>query len=267
MAHLPDDRAVSVLGVRVHATSMDRALRTVEQAVTSREKGYVCVTGVHGVMEAQSDDSLKRILNQSTLTVPDGRPTVWVGWMHGLFEMRQVTGPDLMLQICELSAGKGYRHFFYGGNPGVAEELRDALTRRYPGLNVVGCFCPPFRPLSGEEENALIRTVSELKPDFFWVGLSTPKQEKFMHQYLAKLDTRLMLGVGAAFDIHTGRIKDAPYWMKLGGVQWLHRLYQDPKRLWRRYLINNPKFVYRIALELVGASKREPVWESKKRAA
>jgi N-acetylglucosaminyldiphosphoundecaprenol N-acetyl-beta-D-mannosaminyltransferase len=264
---MTDDRVVNILGIRVHATSMQRALGTVEHALTGNSKGYVCVTGVHGVMEAQSDANLKRIINQSTLTVPDGRPTVWVGWLHGLFEMRQVTGPDLMLKICELSAQKGYTHFFYGGNPGVAEDLKSVLTHRFPGLNVVGCYCPPFRPLNAQEEAALAHTISQLKPDFFWVGLSTPKQEKFMHEYLSKLDTRLMLGVGAAFDIHTGRIKDAPYWMKLSGVQWLHRLCQDPRRLWRRYLINNPKFLYRIALELVGAGKRKQVWESKNHAA
>jgi N-acetylglucosaminyldiphosphoundecaprenol N-acetyl-beta-D-mannosaminyltransferase len=267
MSDSPQDNCVNILGVKIHATSMDCALATIERAVAGCEKGYVCVTGVHGIMEAQSDANLQRIINHSTLTVPDGRPTVWVGWLHGLFQMRQVTGPDMMLKICELSTEKGYTHFFYGGNAGVAEELKDILTCRFPGLKVIGTYCPPFRALSTEEEAALIHKVAELKPDFFWVGLSTPKQEKFMDQYLPKLDTKLMLGVGAAFDIHTGRIKDAPYWMKLIGVQWLHRLYQDPKRLWRRYLINNPKFVYRIALELLGIGKWQEAWRSRKHAA
>jgi len=180
-----------------------------------------------------------------------------VGWLRGFFNMRQVTGPEIMLLICGLSAEKGYTHLFFGGNTGVVEQLKDSLTQRFPGLNVVGTYTPPFRPLSAEEEADLIRTVAQLKPDFFWVGLSTPKQEKFMDQYLSKLNTKLMLGVGAAFDIHTGRIKDAPYWMKLMGVQWLHRIYQDPGRLWKRYLINNPKFVYRITLELLGFVRQE----------
>jgi N-acetylglucosaminyldiphosphoundecaprenol N-acetyl-beta-D-mannosaminyltransferase len=272
MPSLPQDDCVSILGVKVHATNMDRALAAIERALAAGQKGYVCVTGVHGIMEAQSDASLQRIINHSALTVPDGRPTVWVGWLHGLFHMRQVTGPDIMLKICELSAEKGYTHFFYGGNAGVADDLKNTLTRRFPGLKVVGTYCPPFRPLSPAEEAALVLRVSAVRPDFFWVGLSTPKQEKFMDRYLPKLDTRIMLGVGAAFDIHTGRIKDAPYWMKLIGVQWLHRLYQDPKRLWKRYLINNPSFVYRIALELLGIGRREEVkreeaWRSKKHAA
>lgn len=252
----PDD-SVSILGVKVHATDMDRALARVESALATGDKGYVCVTGVQGVMEAQSDSNLKRIINGALLTIPDGRPTVWVGWLRGFLKMRQVTGPTMMLRLCALSAEKGYTHFFFGGNDGVAEQLKQSLTQRFPGMKVVGTYTPPFRPLNAEEEAELIRMVAETKPDFFWVGLSTPKQERFMDQYVSKLDAKLMFGVGAAFDIHTGRIKDAPYWMKLTGVQWMHRIYQDPKRLWKRYLVNNPKFVYQITLELLGIGKQE----------
>jgi len=259
MANPSADNCVKILGVKVHATNMDRALAQVEGALTSGDKGYVCVTGVQGIMEAQMDSNLKRIINHSTLNIPDGRPTVWVGWLRGMFQMRQVTGPNLMLRLCALSAEKNYRHFFYGGNEGVADELKATLTRRFPGLNVVGTYCPPFRALNEQEEAELVRTVAETKPDFFWVGLSTPKQEKFMDQYHAKLDTKLMFGVGAAFDMHTGRIKDAPYWMKVMGVQWMHRIYQDPARLWKRYLVNNPKFVYQITLELLGFRKQQEV--------
>lgn len=251
------DDCVSILGVKVHATSMERALARIESALRNGEKGYVCVTGVQGIMEAQADSSLKRIINNSVLTTPDGRPTVWVGWLRGFFKMRQVTGPDMMLKICALSEEKRYKHFFYGGVEGVAQQLKDSLTARFPNMRVVGTYTPPFRPLNAEEEADLVRMVAETRPDFFWVGLSTPKQERFMDQYISKLDTKLMFGVGAAFDIHTGRIKDAPYWMKLTGVQWMHRIYQDPKRLWKRYLVNNPKFVYQIMLELLGIGKYE----------
>ncbi|HEY3975349.1 MAG TPA: WecB/TagA/CpsF family glycosyltransferase [Candidatus Sulfotelmatobacter sp.] len=253
------DKCVKILGVKVHATNMDRALAQVEEAVARGDKGYVCVTGVQGIMEAQMDANLKRIINQAALNIPDGRPTVWVGWLRGMLQMRQVTGPNMMLRLCALSAEKGYTHFFYGGNDGVADELKDSLTRRFPGLNVVGTYCPPFRALNEQEEAGLVRMVAETKPDFFWVGLSTPKQEKFMDQYRSKLDTKLMFGVGAAFDMHTGRIKDAPYWMKVVGVQWMHRIYQDPARLWKRYLVNNPKFVYRIALELLGFGEQQEI--------
>ncbi len=252
-----NDESVNILGVRVHATSMDRALARIETLIASGQKGYVCVTGVQGIMEAQSDANLKRIINNSALTIPDGRPTVWVGWLRGFLQMRQVTGPDMMLKIFSLSAEKGYTHYFYGGNTGVAEELKDELTTAYPGAKVVGTYTPPFRPLNAEEEAELIATVNQLKPDFFWVGISTPKQERFMDQYISKLDTKLMLAVGAAFDIHTGRIKDAPYWMKFAGVQWLHRIYQDPSRLWRRYCVNNPRFVYHLIREFLGIATYE----------
>jgi N-acetylglucosaminyldiphosphoundecaprenol N-acetyl-beta-D-mannosaminyltransferase len=257
MQNSSTDARVSILGVKVNATDMTGALERLERAVLDGEKGYVCVTGVQGIMEAQKDSNLKDIINKSLFTTPDGRPTVWVGWLRGWMKMRQVTGPDMMLRLCALSAEKGYTHFFFGGNDGVADQLKDSLTLRFPGLKVVGTYCPPFRPLNETEEAELTRTIAELKPDFFWVGLSTPKQERFMGQYLSKLDTKVMLGVGAAFDIHTGRIKDAPYWMKLTGVQWIHRIYQDPKRLWKRYLVNNPIFVYRITLELLGLRKQQ----------
>jgi len=253
------DPAVSILGVKVHATAMDRAVARVEAAIASGEKGYVCVTGVQGVMEAQVDTNLKRIINGALLNIPDGRPTVWVGWLRGFLKMRHVTGPTMMLRLCDISAQKGYTHFFYGGNDGVAQQLKDTLTERFPGMKVVGTYTPPFRALTAGEEADLIRGVAETKPDFFWVGLSTPKQERFMDQYKDKLDAKLMFGVGAAFDMHTGRIKDAPYWMKLTGVQWIHRIYQDPKRLWKRYLVNNPKFVWQITLELLGIRKQQEV--------
>lgn len=249
------DGRVNILGVGVHATSMERAIPLLEAAAANGSKSYVCITGVHGIMESQQDSTLKRIINHSLLTTPDGRPTVWVGWLSGFHQMRQLTGPNLMLKLCEISAQKGYTHFFYGGNVGVADELKQALTQRYPGLKVVGTFCPPFRPLTAEEDAELVKMVAAVKPDFLWVGLSTPKQEKFMDQYLGKLDAKVMLGVGAAFDIHTGRIKDAPEWLKALGVQWVHRIAQDPKRLWKRYLINNPKFLYRITLQLLGLAK------------
>jgi N-acetylglucosaminyldiphosphoundecaprenol N-acetyl-beta-D-mannosaminyltransferase len=257
------DDCVSILGVRVHATRMDRAVSRIESLLANSDKGYVCVTGVHGIMESQGDPDLKRIINHSVLTIPDGRPTVWVGWLRGFFKMRQVTGPDMMLKIFGLSAEKGYTHFFYGGNTGVADELKNALTQNFPGAKVVGTYTPPFRPLNSDEEAELIRSVRELKPDFFWVGLSTPKQERFMDEYISKLDTKLMLGVGAAFDIHTGRIKDAPYWMKFAGVQWCHRIYQDPSRLWRRYFVNNPRFVYHLILESLGLARYEGPRESR----
>jgi N-acetylglucosaminyldiphosphoundecaprenol N-acetyl-beta-D-mannosaminyltransferase len=245
----------NVLGVGVSAINMAQALSLFESWLGNGGEGYVCVTGVHGVMEAQKDPSFRRILNESLLTTPDGMPTVWVGKLQGFKKMDRVFGPDLMYEVCRLSVENGYSHFFYGGRPGVAEQLKATMTNSIPRLRVVGTYTPPFGSLSRQEEARLFELVAETKPDIFWVGLSTPKQERFMAEYSRKIQTKIMVGVGAAFDLHTGLIKDAPDWMKSSGLQWLHRLTQDPFRLWRRYLVNNPKFLWKIALQLTRLSK------------
>jgi N-acetylglucosaminyldiphosphoundecaprenol N-acetyl-beta-D-mannosaminyltransferase len=241
----------NVLGVRVSAINLNQAVALAEQCIRERGKGYICVTGVHGVMEAQRDEALLDILNRSFMTVPDGMPTVWVGRLQGHQEMRRVYGPDFMSELCARSPRARYRHFLYGGNPGVSEHLASALRERFPGIVIVGTYTPPFRPLNMAEKAALLAQVRESRPDVIWVGLSTPKQEAFMAEYLDQLDTCLMVGVGAAFDIHTGGIADAPTWMKHAGLQWLHRLCQEPRRLWKRYLINNPKFIFHIGLQFL----------------
>ena len=249
--HVP---RANVLGVGVNAVNMTLTLGLFEQWLRNGAKGYVCVTGVHGVMEAQKDPGFRRILNESLLTTPDGMPTVWVGKFQGFREMARVFGPDLMYEVCRLSVEKGYSHFFYGGRPGVAELLKARLTIGIPGLIVAGTYTPPFGPLNPQDEERLFALVAETKPDIFWVGLSTPKQERFMAEYCERIQTKIMVGVGAAFDLHTGLIKDAPNWIKLAGLQWLHRLMQDPLRLWKRYLVNNPRFLWKIALQLSGLS-------------
>jgi N-acetylglucosaminyldiphosphoundecaprenol N-acetyl-beta-D-mannosaminyltransferase len=171
-----------------------------------------------------------------------------------------------MLAMCELSVRRGYRNFLLGGKPGVAQALKSSLEMRFPGLNVVGTYTPPFRQLTREEETSLFQYVHDVKPDIIWVGLSTPKQERFMAKYGSRLSVPLMVGVGAAFDIHTGQTHDAPTWMKRSGLQWLHRLVQEPRRLGPRYLKNNPRFLYLVTRQLVrkGMGKligtnREPV--------
>ncbi len=252
---LPTPRRANVLGVGIHSLNLQSAVGLMESAVVCRRQGYVCVTDVRVVIEAQDDPTYRKVLNNSFLTVPDGRPTVWVGWSQGYDHMDQVGGPDLMLQFCQLSSQKGYTQFLYGGAPGVAEQLRDVLTRRYPGLKVVGTYTPPFRPLSGSEESEVCKLLARLKPDVTWIGLGAPKQELFMAQYLKKFDTTLMVGVGAAFDMHTGRISDAPQWVKRLGFAWVHRLIQEPRRLWKRYLKSIPRFIWAIALQLFKLKK------------
>jgi len=241
----------NVLGVGVSAIDMKAAVGLADDHLQNARKGYICVTGVHGVIEAQSNPDFLRILNGSAITTPDGMPTVWVGRLQGHRSMNRVYGPDFMLELCSHSVQRGYRHFLYGGKPGVADKLAEVLTKKFHGLQIVGTYTPPFRKLNATEEEELAARFKILQPDVVWVGLSTPKQEIFMAEYIDKLDTKLMVGVGAAFDIHTGNIADAPAWMKVAGLQWLHRLFQEPRRLWKRYLINNPKFLWKIGMQFL----------------
>ncbi len=247
----------NVLGVGVSAIDMGLALEAIDRRIGARKKGYICVTGVHGVMEAQSDPDLRATLNQAFLNTPDGVPMVWVGRAQGHKGMSRVYGPDLMLEVFRLGVDRGYRHFFYGGNTGVAQALEEALQARFPGTEIVGTHTPPFRPLNESEESEIVDAVRIARPDIIWVGLSTPKQERFMRDYLTRLDTTLMFGVGAAFDIHIGKIKEPPAWIKNSGLQWAHRLGQEPRRLWRRYLYNNPRFILKIGAQFLGLKKYE----------
>ena len=248
----PTKSRANVLGVGVHGINLSSAVSVIEGAVREGTKGYVCVTGVHGVMEAQRDPEFRDILNRALLVTPDGMPTVWVGRMQGNSTMTRVFGPDLMLEVCRRSAGTGIRHFLYGGNPGIADELAEHLRRRFTGITVAGTFTPPFRPLDPSELLVLERQLETTLPDIVWVGLSTPKQEKFMAANFQRLHCKVMIGVGAAFDIHTGHVKDAPKWIKDTGLQWAHRLCQEPGRLWKRYLVNNSAFLVAVGLQLAG---------------
>jgi N-acetylglucosaminyldiphosphoundecaprenol N-acetyl-beta-D-mannosaminyltransferase len=237
---------IDILGVGVHALNTRTAVDFLERAASTGTKGYVAVTGVHGIMEAQDDPQFKDVLNNSMLTTPDGMPTVWIGRRRGHANMDRVFGPELMVEVCRRSVDSGHTHFVYGGGQGVAEQLVSAIEAKVAGVRFVGTYTPPFRALNLDEEVQLLEQLELVRPDFFWVCLSTPKQEKFMAEYLDKLPTTIMIGVGAACDILTGRVKDAPRWVKRSGLQWLHRLFQEPKRLWKRYLINNPRFVSKL---------------------
>jgi N-acetylglucosaminyldiphosphoundecaprenol N-acetyl-beta-D-mannosaminyltransferase len=206
-------------------------------------------------MEARRNPKLQTILNHAVLCLPDGMPTVWVGRAQGHRSMGRVYGPDYMLALCRLSVSRSYRHFLYGGNPGVATLLQERLESMFPGIRIVGTFTPPFGSLSHEQELELFHLVAECRPDIIWVGLSTPKQEQFMAEYAPLLSVPLLAGVGAAFDIHAGLAQDSPDWVKNCGLQWLDRLRKEPRRLWRRYLRNNPAFVRDVALQFAGSKR------------
>lgn len=237
---------VTILGSPVHAIDMQQAVAAVGEAIAMKRKGYVCVTGVHGLTEAYEQPDFRGILRGAFLVTPDGMPLSWIGWMKGFRSMDRVYGPDLMLEVLRAGVGKGRTHFLFGGAPRVADDLKRSLEAKVPGVRIVGAYCPPFRPLNATEESDLIQQVAAAKPDAIWVGLSTPKQERFMRDYLAKLDTTLMFGVGAAFDFHAGRVRQAPPWMQRAGLEWLFRVCCEPRRLAKRYLRNNPLFVWRL---------------------
>ncbi len=243
---------INVLGVGVHALNLPLAIEVLRQAIATRTKGYVCVTGVHGVSEAQSDSEFRAILNRALLNTPDGMPMVWLGRWSGAREMDRVYGPDLLVEVCQASESAGWRHFFYGGAPGTAPDLAAHLQARFPKLIVAGTFTPPFRPLTTDEMKELQAIVAAARPDIMWIGLSTPKQERFMSATLASLEVPVMIGIGAAFDLVSGKVRQSPRWIQRSGFEWLYRLVQEPKRLWKRYLKNNPLFVVRIVLQLSG---------------
>ncbi len=245
----PPAPTYGLLGINMSVLNIPDAVRRILGAVEQRQRGYICVTGVHGIMESRSDQSLKDILNNAFLCTPDGMPTVWMGKLSGHQEMSRVYGPDLMLAVMEATRDQPVRHFFYGGQEGVADDLKAKLEQRFPGLQITGTFCPPFRPLNQDEVRDLQEQVSAARADIFWVGLSTPKQERFMAEYLPQLDTSVMVGVGAAFDFHSGRVKQAPRWIQQNGLEWLYRVMQEPRRLWRRYFSIVPRFILLVAAE------------------
>jgi N-acetylglucosaminyldiphosphoundecaprenol N-acetyl-beta-D-mannosaminyltransferase len=235
---------VDVLGVHVSALTMDRTLEILDHWITTGLQRYVCVTGVHGVMESRRDETLRQIHNNAGLVTPDGMPLVWWSQLTGQRQTERVYGPDLLLSCCQRSLTSGYRHFFYGGGDGVAERLVRRLTRRFPGLEVAGTYTPPFRPLTHAEDEDIVSRINDAAPDIVWVGLSTPKQEYWMAQHVGRLQAPALIGIGAAFDFHAGLKRQAPRWMQRSGLEWLFRLSTEPRRLWKRYLVNNPAFLW-----------------------
>lgn len=234
---------VDILGVRVSAIDLPQALDTIESWITDRKQRYVCITGAHGVMESQHDQTLRTIHNQAGLVTPDGMPLVWMSRLLGHSRTRRVYGPDLMRALSALSAKRGYKQFYYGGDVGVADALAATLSRTYPGLAVTGTLSPPFRPLSSEEDAGIVAQINAAKPDIVWVGLSTPKQEYWMASHAGRIEAPVMIGVGAAFDFLAGRKAQAPLWMQRNGLEWLFRLGQEPRRLFRRYVWIVPGFL------------------------
>ena len=237
-----------VLSVRVDAVQIADVVARMEEWINNRTRCHmIAPTGMHGIVEAQHDPSFKEILNATDAVVPDGMPLVWLGRRSGHHLPRRVYGPDLLLEFCEKTAGRGYRHFFYGGEPGVPERVAESLKRRFPAIEVCGTFSPPMRPLDPQEDKQIGTLISRAAPDVLWVGLGTPKQERWMHEHRDQLQVPVLVSVGAAFDILSGRRKQAPRWMREHGLEWLHRLGRQPWR-WRRMLAL-PRFVVLVLVQ------------------
>jgi N-acetylglucosaminyldiphosphoundecaprenol N-acetyl-beta-D-mannosaminyltransferase len=243
---------VNILGVGISAINLSQAVAEIENWIASGEQRYVNVCTVQTVMECQSAGRLRRLVNQSGLSTPDGMPLVWLSHFHGYRDAGRVYGPDLMLALCERSGATGHRHFFYGGAPGIADRLASRLTDRFPGLIVAGTHTPPYRPADADEDRAVLDAINAAAPDIVWVGLGTPKQDYWVSRHRDRLSAAALIAVGAAFDFHAGVLRQAPRWMQRSGLEWLFRLGHEPRRLAYRYLVYNPLFVAKIVIQLAG---------------
>jgi N-acetylglucosaminyldiphosphoundecaprenol N-acetyl-beta-D-mannosaminyltransferase len=250
----PVDRPESsdVLGVPLGLTDYDRTLDWIDATVAARDRGYICVCNVHTVMASAEDPELRSALLGSSINVPDGQPLVWALNLLGHPIGDRVYGPELMARSCERAAASGQRLYLYGGrNQGALVQLALNLRQRYPGIKIVGGYSPPHRPLTTEERRAVIKEINGSRADVAWIGIGVPKQEKWMAQMRADLQTPVLVGVGAAFDFHAGLVPQAPAAIQDFGLEWAYRLAHEPRRLGRRYMRYNPRFVYAFARQLV----------------
>lgn len=237
----------NILGVGIAAINMSWLVEYLQDNVESLSGDYLCVANVHTTVTAFQDEEYRRVQNGGIMAIPDGGPLSSLGRKRGYSFMERTTGPALMQELFELSEKKDYRHYFYGSTPQTLEKLEGELKRRYPKLQVAGMYSPPFRELTREEDVEVIEAINRTKPDFVWIGLGAPKQELWMakHQGLIR---GLMLGVGAGFDYHAGNIRRAPQWMQKTNLEWLYRLLQDPKRLFKRYWYTNTRFIWNAVI-------------------
>jgi N-acetylglucosaminyldiphosphoundecaprenol N-acetyl-beta-D-mannosaminyltransferase len=247
---------VNILGVQISAVNMDQALGTIGGWLKRREPNYVCVTPAHVIMDCHWNPELRGLFNHSGLTTPDGMSIVWLLRWKGFREIGRVYGADLMLEACRLSLERGWRHFFYGGAEGTADQLADRLTARFPGLQIAGTYAPPFRPSTNAEDREVADRINASRADIVWVGISSPKQERWMADHKGRFSAPVLIGVGAAFDFLSGRKPQAPRWIQRAGMEWLFRLATEPRRLWRRYS-QYPLFGALVLAQWAGLKKYE----------
>ena len=248
--------SISVLGVRVHMLQMPETLRTLEGWIRERAGcRYIVATGMHGIMEARRNPDFKDILNSADLFVPDGISLIWTARARGMRARKRVCGSDLMWEFFKLAELKGYRNFFYGDTEDTLERLTVRLKENFPNLQIAGVHSPPFRAATGEEDAQDVRMINESGADVVWVGLGLPKQERWMFKQRNELNVPVLVGVGAAFKFLSGDVRRAPAWVGDHGMEWLWRLVQEPRRVWRRVLFDAPRFAGHVILESSGLRK------------
>jgi len=240
----------NILKVKFGLIAYHVVMETLEQWRRNHERHYVTITNPHSVMMCSRDKQMRKATEMASMTLPDGMGIVLAAALLGYPHNGRITGPRLMLRLCDWGRKHGYRHYFYGGNEGVAEKLKEKLCRDYPGLQVVGTYSPPFKPLSPQEDRTIVKRINSTKPDIVWIGLGAPKQEKYMMEHLGRIQATVMIGVGAAFDFHSGNVKWSPFWIQRLGLEWAYRLAQNPRRMWRRNL-DSPLFLSKVICQRI----------------
>lgn len=238
---------VNILGVQIAAINMEWLLKYIREHIHDLSGDYMCVSNVHTTVMASEDEEYKAVQNGGVMAIPDGGPLSSVGRKRGAKDMNRTTGPAFLGEILKISAENNYRHYFFGSKDKTLEKLKANLLRDYPGINIVGVYSPPFRPLTEEEDRDIADQINKAQADFVWVGLGAPKQEKWMANHQGKVHG-LMVGVGAAFDFYAGTLKRAPSWMQNKNLEWLFRLLMEPRRLFKRYFITNSKFIWNVVI-------------------
>ncbi len=244
--------SVNVLGVRVTAVNLQSATKRLQDAVAHGTKGYVCVRDAHGIIRCQANEELRSVHNRAFMVTPDGMPLVWALKQAGYSQSGRVYGPDLMQAVFAAGVPQGLRHFFYGAVPDTLELLEARLLERFPGALIVGAYAPPFRDLTPHEEADVAELINRSGADVVWVGIGTPKQEFWMARMRDRLEAPMLVGVGAAFDFHAGKKRQAPRFIQRSGFEWAFRLLCEPRRLWRRYAVTVPSYLALITLQRLG---------------
>lgn len=237
---------LDIFGVKVAATNLTTACQRIDEWIKIKAKVYVCIAPVSTIVDCQSDPAYRDVINQAGMTTPDGMPLVWLGRSRGKKQMARTYGPDLMKEVCGYGLTYGLRHYFYGGTAEGNQRLIARLSEQFPGLVIAGSCAPGILKIKERESSLMIESINKARPDVLWVGLGSPKQDYWMNLHRSLLDVPVIIGVGAAFDFLAGVKKQAPRWMQRSGLEWLFRLCCEPRRLWRRYLVGNSKFIWLV---------------------